>query len=89
MESLKEAKMKAIMTKYLPCTNSKGSRIKASDGDGNSITIGYPHELSGEEVFKKAAIALCDKMQWSNDLIGGGYKGEYVFVFNPQNEVTP
>lgn len=76
--------MKAIMTKYLPCTNSRGSRIKAYDSDKNSVTIGYPHELSGEAVFKEAAIALCKKMNWDTDIIGGGVDNGYVFVFKNQ-----
>ena len=73
--------MKAIITKYISATDTKGSRIKASDSDRNSITIPYPHELSGEDVHRKAALALCEKMQWSTDLIGGGLKNGYVFVF--------
>lgn len=73
--------MKAIITKYIPCGNVRGSRIKASDDDKNSITIPYPYELSGEDVYRAAAIALCKKMNWSTDLIGGGLKNGYVFVF--------
>jgi hypothetical protein len=76
--------MKAIITKYIPCTNTKGSRIKASDSDRNSITISYPYELSGEAVHKLAAIKLCEKMGWSTDLIGGDLKNGYVFVFKNQ-----
>lgn len=40
--------MQAIVTKYLPPTNTKGSRIKAQCARG-SLTVSYPHELSGEE----------------------------------------
>jgi len=76
--------MKAIITKYLGATNTKGSRIKASDSDRNSITISYPYELSGEAVFKAAAVKLCEKMNWSTDLLGGGTKEGYVFVFKHQ-----
>ena len=80
--------MKAISTKYLGATNYKGSRIKADDGDGNSITIGYPHEASmGCDAHSRAALALCKKMSWTaqadrqTHLIGGGTKTGYVFVF--------
>ena len=76
--------MKAIMTKYIAPTNTKGSRIKAYDCDNNSITMPYPYELSGEEVFKASAIALCDKMGWDKELLGGGTKEGYVFVFKNQ-----
>jgi hypothetical protein len=74
--------VKAILTKYLPCTNTRGSRIKAYDQDNNNVTIPYPHELSGEEVYKKAALVLCNKMGWDTRIIGGGIKNGYVFVFN-------
>jgi len=74
--------MKAIVTKYHGPTNFKGSRISASDEDGNRITISYPYELSGyEAVHRKAAEALCDKMGWTGELVGGSLKRGYVFVF--------
>ncbi len=78
--------MQAIITKYLPCTNSKGSRIKAQCAAG-SITIDYPHELSGQAVYRKAAEALVAKLGWSNAnygcLLGGQLpSGDYAFVFN-------
>ena len=73
--------MKTIQTKYLGPTNYKGARIKASDEDGNSITIPYPYELSGEAVHRKGAEALKDKMDWKGELIGGSLKNGYVFVF--------
>src|SRR5271157_3365830 len=76
--------MKAIKTTYKGATNFKGSRIIASDEDGNRITISYPYELSGEAVHRKAAEALCDKMQWTGKkgLIAGSLKNGYVFVFS-------
>lgn len=73
--------MKAISTKYIGPTNVRGSRIKAYDSDNNQVTIGYPHELSGEDVYRKAAEALRDKMGWTGELIGGGTRDGYVFVF--------
>lgn len=72
---------KAIITKYFGPTDTKGARIKASDEDGNEITISYPYELSGIAVHQKAAEALKDKMKWKGDLIGGSWKNGYVFVF--------
>jgi hypothetical protein len=73
--------MKAIKTKYKGPTNYRGSRIIASDEDGNKVTISYPYELSGEAVYRKAADALCSKMGWSGNLVGGSLKNGYVFVF--------
>lgn len=73
--------MKAIVTKYHGPTNTKGSRITATDEDGNRTTISYPHELSGEAVHLAAAQALCDKMKWTGKLSGGSLKNGYVFTF--------
>lgn len=76
--------MKAIITKYHGPTNCKGSRITASDSGGNKVTIGYPYELSGEEVYRAAAVKLCEKMKWDTNLLGGSTKDGYVFVFANQ-----
>ncbi len=73
--------MKAIETKYLGPTNVRGSRIKAYDCDNNQITIPYASELDSEEAHKKAAYALRDKMEWTGELIGGGTKTGYAWVF--------
>lgn len=50
----------AIVTRYLHCTNYKGSRIKAYC-DRGSITINCPHELSGYERHAFAFRALLAK----------------------------
>lgn len=75
--------MKAIQTRYLPCTNTKGSRIKAFAEQGVSVTIPYPHELSGAAVYAKAAATLCAKMGWNSQyLVSGGLpNGDWVFCF--------
>ena len=52
--------MQAIHTKYIPCTNTRGSRIKATCERG-SITIDYPHELSGDEVHREAVRQLLER----------------------------
>jgi len=73
--------MKAITTKYHGPTDRKGARVSATDNDGNRITISYPYELSGEAVHRKAAEALCTKMNWPGKIAGGSVKHGYVFVF--------
>jgi len=73
--------MKAIFTKYIPATNTKGSRIKAYDGGKNQKTISYDNALNSEELHAKAAIELCKKMNWKGELISGGFNNGYVFVF--------
>ena len=76
--------MKAIETRYLPCTNYRGDRIKAHAEGGNNITIPYPHEYDTEKAHHTAAVALCKKMGWSTELLGGGTDKGYVFVFKNQ-----
>lgn len=73
--------MKAIGTKYLPATNNKGSRIKATDFDGNTLTISYPGEYDTEKAHRVVAEGLRDKMGWAGDLAAGATDKGYVFVF--------
>lgn len=85
--------MKAIKTKFKGPTNTRGSRIIASDQDGNTITKTVSElealarskeqklSMSGEELHQLAAEALRDKMKWTGELIGGSLKNGYVFVF--------
>lgn len=72
--------MKAIVTKYIPATNTKPSRVKAKAEGVPAITIshgsyGNPH--------REAALTLCRKYGWGEDIIGGGMPGQTgeVFVF--------
>ena len=76
--------MKAIKVKYISATNTKGSRTKATDGDGNSVTLAFDYSLNDGELFKATAVALCKKMDWDTDLVGGGYKNDHYFVFKNQ-----
>ena len=65
--------MIAIHTKFIPCTNTKGSRIKAytvgfGDSKGFTATIGYPHELSYHLSHFEAVKALVAKHKLDWDL---------------------
>lgn len=86
--------MQAIITKYLPATNTRGSRIKASCERG-STTIDYPHELSGDAVHIAAADALVAKFvkedkakygiernPWESPRVCGGLPNGYVHVYS-------
>lgn len=75
--------MKAIQTKYLPAGNVRGSRIKAWAEGCASVSIDYPHELSGVECHLEAARKLCRKMGWKGTLVSGGLPDQsgYVFCF--------
>lgn len=81
--------MKAITTKYHPATDTHGSRISARDSDGNWTFIPYPHELSGEECHRAAAVALCDKMGWTGKMAGGSTKDGYAFIFTEKPKAKP
>jgi hypothetical protein len=73
--------MQAIQTRYLCPTNTRGARIKAWAAAG-SITIDYPHELSGQACHRAAAEALALKFNWTDKLLGGQLEnGDYAFVF--------
>lgn len=79
--------MKAITTKFLPCTNTKGARIVARDGDGNRAVISYPDEARHDQKHWLAAKSLCQKMGWQGTLAQGWVKpGEEVFVFVREGE---
>lgn len=76
--------MQAILTKYIGPSNVRGSRVKATASAG-SITIDYDDSLNTEDAHKAAAIALCDKMGWTEAkgygrLISGGTDTGFVFV---------
>ena len=70
--------MQAIITRYLPATNTLGSRIKAT-AEAGSVTIPYPYHLCNWEAHRYAARILCDKLchehvtKWS-DSTGGGWE---------------
>jgi len=59
--------MKKVVTKYIPATDTRGSRIMAKSGL-KTASIPYPHELSGEECHKAAAVALCNRHGWPVDI---------------------
>lgn len=76
--------MQAIVTKYHGPTNTKGARISARC-DAGSISISYPHELSGQDVHAAAAMALVRKLGWSTDAygdwVGGALPNQAGYVF--------
>lgn len=77
----------AITTKYLPVTDTKGARIKATTASGLSVVIGYPHELTGVDCHAAAAEKLARKLGWldsdrafADQYAAGGTATGYVFV---------
>jgi hypothetical protein len=71
--------MKAIETKYIRPTNTRGARVKASDHCGNSIILPW-YETAAEMNHWCAAIALCTKMNWPKKLISGYLNNNMVHI---------
>lgn len=86
--------MQAIQTKFLPATNARDYRIKASCERG-SITIPFPETIEGEEAHRFAVDALLKKFQkedsaraeeqeavhwWPGGYVMGAVKGGFVAV---------
>jgi len=81
--------MKAITVRYLCPTSFKGSRVKATDGDGNAVVLPYNDEVSREDAYDQAARALCAKMGWTgHDLVRGWYEGNAYYVFLATDSVV-
>jgi len=74
--------MQAITVKFLGPTNFSGSRWKATCAAG-SVTVPYDYSVNmGEDNARLAADALCKKLGWTWDMLGGQMaNGDYVFVF--------
>lgn len=79
--------MQAIRTKYLPATNYKPSRMKAS-AEAGSVTISWDDEFGQEENHIRAARALAEKFEWTgprySNLVTGYSDDGYVHVFLPE-----
>lgn len=82
--------MKAIRTRYIGPSNTRGSRIIASDGDRNSLSIPYPHALTTDDAHELAAYKLMQKMGWPNELNGGGFQNDNYWTMLPRtNRALP
>ena len=81
--------MYGIRTHYLGPTERLGGRIRATAGNGQRLTIGYPHEAGeGEAAHRVAAEALADRLGWRQggaELAGGAMPASdtYAFVIVP------
>lgn len=73
--------MKAIQTKFLGPTNTRGARIKAFDAVGNRHVISWNSSKDIDENHREAAKALCEKLQIPvGELFQGDLKDSYVFL---------
>jgi hypothetical protein len=78
----------SILVKYLPVTDCKGSRLKASC-DGKSITIGFDSSLNFDGNADKACLALIKKLGFFKGSLSQYYltrgtvkEGERVYSFH-------
>ena len=80
----------AIITKSLPFTNTKPTRVKATAQAG-SIILSWDHGLNAEQNHALAAWALCEKYDWKGTYCGGAMpNGGYCFVcIDGQRDPTP
>lgn len=70
--------MKALKTIYLSPTNTKGARIKITDGDGNQMTESRDYAIDYKEQAEQLAQRFLQKMDWNCEVSGiGGFKGDY------------
>jgi len=75
--------MKAIETKYLQATNTRGESIKATAG-GMSATVPYDYSLGDAELHFEAVKGLVKKhkLEWDiSTMVYGGTDKGYTFCF--------
>ena len=94
---MKNQVLQAIVTKYIPMTNTKGARIKATAAAG-SLTVSLS-KLDGDDGRKDAitrndaqhwevARLLCEKFKWNVSLQTGALpNGDYVQVMTTRPAV--
>lgn len=87
MKLLNKYPLQAITTKYLPPTNHRGSRIKATAQAG-SLTVGWDDALGPAENHHAAAEALARRYGWETSgwASGVGAYGLLVFVRVPTED---
>jgi hypothetical protein len=81
--------MKAIETKYLSPTNTKGARYTAFDLDGNRVTKPAKYNLDSYQNHERVATLLKMKMGWDGKTVSGATKNGYAFVFVEESDVHP
>lgn len=72
--------MKAIKVKFLPVTDSRGSRVKASAEGAVSRTLSYDHGLDADKNANEAARALIADAGWFGLWARGKLRDCWVFV---------
>jgi len=82
LDNPEDTNMRVISVKYVSPTNTRPTRFKASDNNGNTATISFRYELNMDGRYQAAADALREKMGWKSPIIASGeqFAGYYVFI---------
>lgn len=81
--------MKTIETRYIGPTNTKGSRIVATDCGDHRVYTGVDNSLSVDRAHDEAARKLCRKLGWKETVwIKGSTKAGHVYVMSVDERVT-
>lgn len=81
--------MKAIRTRYSGPTNTRPSKITATDSDGNRVTVSYSTAEDWGDPHEYVAYLLMQKMGWSNELFGGGFGHDQYWTMRPRESGEP
>lgn len=71
----------AIITRTIPATNTKPTRVLARAAGGMSVYSSWNDAAGIFGSHEAAAIKLCKKLDWHGTLVPGGLKDGYVFTF--------
>lgn len=70
----------AITTKYIPMTNTRQSRVKATSQAG-SVIVRWNYDLNVEENHRAAALALAAKFDWQGPWCAGALPDGQGYAF--------
>jgi hypothetical protein len=71
--------MKAIQVKYLPATNHRVARFKASTGHDTATVRDFDDlDFESNELF--ACQKLMKKLRWTHEMVRGTFNGNAYFV---------
>jgi hypothetical protein len=82
--------LQGITTKYLPCTDRRGSRIKAITESGISKMMPFNHALNIDENHAVVAWHLAKDLGWLDKhrlTFGSLHRGGYAFILVPSQKV--
>lgn len=80
--------MQTITTKYIPATDTKGSRIKATASGGVSVIMPYRYDMSTKETHIAAVGLLMEKLDWHGKMVCGDTKTGVVCVFSDDDSIV-